>query len=231
MESEPLILVVEDEPKLSALLQDYLQVSGYSVAILDNGNLVTDYVQRHCPALVLLDLMLPGKDGLSVCRELRASSQIPVVMLTARVDEIDRLLGLELGADDYICKPFSPREVVARIKAVLRRTQQASENSKPSALQLDEEKMQARIHGKRIELTPVEFRLLRALSLRPGHVLSRTKLIDVLYNDHRIVSDRTVDSHIKNLRRKITEANDGNDPVSSVYGLGYALDWENERGS
>lgn len=193
--------------------------------------LVTDYVQRHCPALVLLDLMLPGKDGLSVCRELRASSQIPVVMLTARVDEIDRLLGLELGADDYICKPFSPREVVARIKAVLRRTQQAGENSKPSALQLDEEKMQARIHGKRIELTPVEFRLLRALSLRPGHVLSRTKLIDVLYNDHRIVSDRTVDSHIKNLRRKITEANDGNDPVSSVYGLGYALDWENERGS
>lgn len=231
MESEPLILVVEDEPKLSALLQDYLQASGYSVAILDNGNLVADYVQRHCPALVLLDLMLPGKDGLSVCRELRASSQIPVVMLTARVDEIDRLLGLELGADDYICKPFSPREVVARIKAVLRRTLQAGENSKPSALQLDEEKMQARIHGKRIELTPVEFRLLRALSLRPGHVLSRTKLIDVLYNDHRIVSDRTVDSHIKNLRRKITEANDGNDPVSSVYGLGYALDWENERGS
>lgn len=231
MESEPLILVVEDEPKLSALLQDYLQASGYSVAILDNGNLVADYVQRHRPALVLLDLMLPGKDGLSVCRELRASSQIPVVMLTARVDEIDRLLGLELGADDYICKPFSPREVVARIKAVLRRTQRAGENSKPSALQLDEEKMQARIHGKRIELTPVEFRLLRALSLRPGHVLSRTKLIDVLYNDHRIVSDRTVDSHIKNLRRKITEANDGNDPVSSVYGLGYALDWENERGS
>ncbi len=228
MEQAPLVLIVEDEPKLAALLQDYLLASGYRVGILDNGNLVAAYVQTQKPALVLLDVMLPGKDGLSVCREIRIHSLIPIILLTARVEEIDRLLGLELGADDYICKPFSPREVVARVKAVLRRTQQPLESAATSPLQLDEEKMQARIHGKRIELTPVEFRLLRALALRPGHVLSRTKLIDVLYNDHRIVSDRTVDSHIKNLRKKITEANKGSDPVTSVYGLGYALDWGKE---
>jgi two-component system, OmpR family, response regulator BaeR len=229
MEQSPLILVVEDEPKLATLLQDYLQASAFRVGILDNGNLVAAYVQTQKPALVLLDLMLPGKDGLSVCRELRASSQIPILMLTARIEEIDRLLGLELGADDYICKPFSPREVVARVKAVLRRSQNITDSARKSPLQLNEEKMQARIQGKRIELTPVEFRLLRALALRPGHVLSRAKLIDVLYNDHRIVSDRTVDSHIKNLRKKITEANQGNDPITSMYGLGYALDWEKEH--
>ena len=230
MEQAPLVLIVEDEPKLAAILQDYLLASGYRVDILDNGNLVAAYVQTQKPALVLLDVMLPGKDGLSVCCEIRSHSLTPIIMLTARVEEIDRLLGLELGADDYICKPFSPREVVARVKAVLWRTQQPLERAASSPLQLDEEKMQARIHGKRIELTPVEFRLLRALALRPGHVLSRTKLIDVLYNDHRIVSDRTVDSHIKNLRKKITEANKGSDPVTSVYGLGYALDWDNENG-
>jgi len=223
------LLVVEDEPKLAALLQDYLQAAGYRIAILDNGNDVAAYVRAQSPALVLLDLMLPGQDGLSVCRELRSFSQVPVIMLTARVEEIDRLLGLELGADDYICKPFSPREVVARVKAILRRTRLPADEMKPSPLQLDIDRMQARVNGKRLELTPVEFRLLQALAHRPGHVLSRTKLIDVLYNDHRVVSDRTVDSHVKNLRRKIAEANGGIDPVSSVYGLGYNLEWDREE--
>jgi len=220
------LLVVEDEPKLAALMRDYLQASGYQVEVLDNGNDVVAHVREHSPALVLLDLMLPGQDGLSVCRALRAFSEVPIVMVTARVEEIDRLLGLELGADDYICKPFSPREVVARVKAVLRRARDAAGEIPSSPLQLDDERMQARLHGVRLELTPVEYRLLRALAAKPGRVLSRARLIDALYLDHRVVSDRTVDSHVKNLRRKIAEANAGVDPVASVYGLGYTLEWE-----
>lgn len=225
----PTILVVEDEPKLAALLHDYLVASGYSVAVLDDGQQATAWIQAHAPAAVLLDVMLPGKDGLTICREVRALphialSQMPILMITARVEEIDRLLGLELGADDYICKPFSPREVVARVKAVLRRSQAAHAQT-VSPLQLDEERLEARLHGTLLPLTPVEFRLLRALQARPGRVMSRATLIDTLYLDHRVVSDRTVDSHIKNLRRKIADAAAGADPIVSIYGMGYKLDW------
>lgn len=220
------LLVVEDEPKLAALLRDYLEAAGYRVDVLDNGNAVVAFVREHDPALVLLDLMLPGKDGLAVCRELRAFSDVPVVMVTARIEEIDRLLGLELGADDYICKPFSPREVVARVRTILRRGRASASDAAAAPLQLDEERMQARVRGVRLELTPVEFRLLRALAARPGRVLSRARLIESLYLDHRVVSDRTVDSHVKNLRRKIADANGGVDPVASVYGLGYTLEWD-----
>jgi two-component system, OmpR family, response regulator BaeR len=180
--------------------------------------------------------MLPGKDGMSICRELRGFSDVPILMMTARVDEIDRLLGLELGADDYICKPFSPREVVARVKAVLRRTRtrtstdsHATDDAKVCPLQLDDEKLEARLHGTALPLTPVEFRLLQALLARPGRVMSRANLIDALYLDHRVVSDRTVDSHIKNLRRKIADASDGTDPIVSIYGIGYKIDWDAAR--
>ncbi len=232
--TRPTILVVEDEPKLAALLRDYLVASGYNVAVLDDGLQATAWIQAHAPAAVLLDVMLPGKDGLTICREVRALpqgslsqtplSQVPILMITARVEEIDRLLGLELGADDYICKPFSPREVVARVKAVLRRSQAAHAQT-VSPLQLDEERLEARLHGALLPLTPVEFRLLRALQARPGRVMSRANLIDTLYLDHRVVSDRTVDSHIKNLRRKIADAAAGADPIVSIYGMGYKLDW------
>jgi two-component system, OmpR family, response regulator BaeR len=225
----PTILIVEDEPKLAALLRDYLVASGYNVAVLDDGLPATAWIQAHAPAAVLLDVMLPGKDGLTICREVRALphialSQMPILMITARVEEIDRLLGLELGADDYICKPFSPREVVARVKAVLRRSQAAHAQT-VSPLQLNEERLEARLHGALLPLTPVEFRLLRALQARPGRVMSRANLIDTLYLDHRVVSDRTVDSHIKNLRRKIADAAAGADPIVSIYGMGYKLDW------
>ena len=226
MSESPRLLVVEDEPKLASLLRDYLQASGYRVDTLGNGNEVVAQVRAQSPALILLDLMLPGQDGLSVCRELRSFSEVPIIMVTARVEEIDRLLGLELGADDYICKPFSPREVVARVKAILRRVRAGNAETQATPLQLDEEKMQARVHGKRLALTPVEFRLLRALAARPGRVLSRVQLLDALYLDHRVVNDRTVDSHVKNLRRKLAEANAGIDPVGSVYGLGYKLEWD-----
>lgn len=223
------VLIVEDEPKLSALLVDYLVAAGYATAVLDDGLHAVAWIRAHAPDAVLLDVMLPGKDGMSICREVRMFSQVPILMMTARVDEIDRLLGLELGADDYICKPFSPREVVARVKAVLRRARHA-EAPEASPLHLDEEKLEARLHGTVLPLTPVEFRLLQALQARPGRVMSRANLIDALYLDHRVVSDRTVDSHIKNLRRKIADAGNGIDPIVSIYGMGYKLDWPAAEG-
>ncbi|MEM9208277.1 MAG: response regulator [Pseudomonadota bacterium] len=220
------ILIVEDEPKIAELLRDYLDQAGYRTAWLENGEAVDAWVREHSPDLVLLDLMLPGKDGLTVCQELRAHSQIPVIMVTARVDEIDRLLGLELGADDYVCKPFSPREVVARVKATLRRVSmtQADLAAPYPGLSIDEAKFEATIGEKPLDLTPVEFRLLAMLASQPGRVFSRDQLMDRIYVDGRIVSDRTVDSHVKNLRQKIASAGGDDDMIRSVYGVGYKLD-------
>jgi two-component system response regulator BaeR len=217
------VLIVEDEPKLAQLLVDYLARDGFVCESIGDGSHAIDRVRAFDPAIVLLDLMLPGKDGLAICRELRAFSTVPVIMLTARVDEIDRLLGLELGADDYLCKPYSPREVVARVRALLRRTRQWStaETAASDVLTLDRERFEARIGGRTVALTQVEFRLLAKLHERPGHVLSRAQLLDAAYVDHRVVSDRTVDSHIKNLRRKLAHAAPDVDPISSVYGVGY----------
>ena len=217
------ILVVEDEPKLAAVLSDYLRAAGYAVHVLADGREVVPRVRDHPPALLLLDLMLPGQDGLSVCRELRSFTEVPVIMVTARTEEIDRLPGLELGADDYVCKPYSPREVVARVKAVLRRLKRSRE-APEGRLRIDTETWQAALDGKPLTLTPVEFRLLEALAGRPGRVLSREQLLGRIYDDHRVVSDRTVDSHIKNLRRKLQEAAPDEDLVRSVYGIGYRLE-------
>jgi two-component system, OmpR family, response regulator BaeR len=219
------ILVVEDEPKLATLLRDYLERDGYRTTMLHDGAAVVAWVRQHAPDLVLLDLLLPGKDGLSICRELRSFSELPIIMVTARVEEIDRLLGLEIGADDYICKPFSPREVVARVRALLRRARVNAGPVSERPLQFDDDRFEARLHGKLLPLTRVEYRLLRALAEHPGHVLSRNQLMNSLYLDHRVVSDRTVDSHVKNLRRKLTEAVPDQDLLSSIYGLGYKLDW------
>jgi two-component system, OmpR family, response regulator BaeR len=224
------ILVVEDEPKLAALLVDYLRAAGYAARVLTDGRDVVPAVRASPPALVLLDLMLPGQDGFEICRELRVFSGVPIIMMTARVEEIDRLLGLELGADDYICKPYSPREVVARVRAVLRRqAQQAARLANPEAqavpgLVIEPEAYRATLEGMALDLTPVEFRLLETLAAHPGRVFSRATLLERLYDDHRIVSDRTVDSHIKNLRRKLGEAAPGRDLIQSVYGVGYRLD-------
>jgi two-component system response regulator BaeR len=216
------ILIVEDEPKLARLLQDYLVQAGYVVHCLAHGLEVVPWVRQHAPILVLLDLMLPGQDGMAVCRELRAFSAVPIIMVTARVEEIDRLLGLELGADDYICKPFSPREVVARVKAVLRRLQTPAPNAAPSGgMSLDEQRYCATLDGQPLELTPVEFRLLSTFLAHPGWVFSRSQLVDALYTDFRVVSDRTVDSHIKNLRKKIRTIRPDPEVIRSVYGIGY----------
>jgi two-component system, OmpR family, response regulator BaeR len=226
----PTILIVEDEPKLSALLADYLAAENFTPVILEDGRDVVPYVRERQPAMVLLDLMLPGRTGLDVCRELRTFSEIPVMIITARVDEIDRLLGLELGADDYVCKPFSPREVVARVKAILRRAEVRShaerdgEDAVPSPFTIDRQHHVAKLDGKELNLTPVEFRLLALLHAGAGRIYARDYLLRTLYDDHRVVADRTIDSHVKNLRKKIEAIRPGQELIRSIYGVGYRLE-------
>lgn len=223
------ILIVEDEPKLAALLVDYLRAAGLSSVVVHDGLQAVPAVHLHRPALVLLDLMLPGRDGTSICQELRTFTQVPIIMMTARVEEVDRLLGLALGADDYLCKPYSPRELVARVQAQLRRAAwTASPTSAPTpanGLVIDENALRVTVAGLVLELTPAEFRLLRTLSSQPGRVFSRDQLLDQLHDDGRAVTDRAVDSHIRNLRRKLQSAPGGVDPIRSVYGVGYAYEW------
>ncbi|PKM04273.1 MAG: two-component system response regulator BaeR [Gammaproteobacteria bacterium HGW-Gammaproteobacteria-6] len=214
------VLVVEDEPKLAALLRDYLQAAGHRVACIDDGLAVEPAVRAKMPDLILLDIMLPGRDGLEICKALRTFTNVPIMLITARVEEIDRLLGLDLGADDYICKPFSPREVVARARAILRRLARPVE----PGLHLDAAAYRATFNGSDLELTPVEFRLLACLAGAPGRVFSRDHLMDRLYDDHRVVTDRTVDSHVKNLRRKLEQASPEQDLIHSIYGVGYKLE-------
>lgn len=223
---EHTVLVVEDEPKIAALLGDYLKNDGYGYHWIDNGNNVVEWVTNNKPDLILLDLMLPGKDGLTLCREIRAFSEVPIIMVTARVEEIDRLLGLELGADDYVCKPFSPREVIARIKSVLRRIVRVADQQETGYLGIliDKPSFRAAIDGQPLELTPVEFRLLSTLLSQPGRVFARNQLMDKVYTDGRVVSDRTMDSHVKNLRQKLAEHLPDTDIIHSVYGVGYRLE-------
>ena len=215
------ILIVEDEEKLARLLRDYLVQEGFEVSVLHRGDEVEPWMQEHPVDLVLLDLMLPGKSGLDLCKALRARTpDLAIIMVTARVDEIDRLLGLELGADDYICKPFSPREVVARAKAVLRRARRGAAVS-DSGLALDDAGFKASLGGKDLGLTAVEYQLLKVLAAHPGRIYTRDQLMDAMYRDERIVSDRTVDSHIKKIRRKIAAVAPDREVIHSLYGVGY----------
>jgi two-component system response regulator BaeR len=228
------VLVVEDEAKLAALQRDYLAAAGFDVDVLGDGRGVVERVLAAPPDLLVLDLMLPGEDGLSICRRLREHSAVPIIMVTARVDEVDRLLGLELGADDYLCKPFSPRELVLRVRAILRRAAATRHGAdgrddvlRHADLALDLARHRCTLGDTTIELTPVEFRLLAALMQSPGRVLSRQQLQGVAYEDHRVVSDRTIDSHVRNLRQKLGDQGEGDDAralLRSVYGVGYALD-------
>ncbi len=213
------ILIVEDEQRLADIQRDYLQQAGYATACLNDGTAVIPWVKENSPALILLDLMLPGKDGLEICKEIRNFSSVPIIMVTARVEEIDRLLGLELGADDYICKPFSPREVIARVKAVLRRSSDTTLSKQ--VLQLDQERYIAILQGQNLDLTAVEFQLLNILAEQPGRIFTRDQLMDRIYSDRRIVCDRTIDSHIKKLRKKIGAVAADVDIIRSVYGVGY----------
>ncbi len=223
MNSANSILIVEDEPKLASLLADYLRQAGYDSQWVDDGNRVIDAIKTENPTAVLLDIMLPGRDGISLCREIRTFSQVPILMVTARVEEVDRLLGLELGADDYICKPFSPREVVSRVKAVLRRAR-GIETPAKSGFELDENRLEVRFEQHAAALTAVEFQLLKRLASEPGRIFSRDQLMSYMYNDHRIVSDRTIDSHIKKLRKKLAETWPAREFIHSVYGAGYRFE-------
>ncbi|AVP99030.1 two-component system response regulator BaeR [Ahniella affigens] len=230
------IAIVEDEIKIAELIRDYLRREGYESVLVHDGDAAMALLRTERFDLVILDLMLPGRDGMAICRELRSFSTVPVIMLTARVEEVDRLLGLELGADDYVLKPFSVRELVARVRAQLRRVQQwgaapgllsavPADAAHSDLPELDEHRMEVRL-GPAVEtLTPVEFRLLRALMHRPGQILSRAQLLDALYLDHRVVSDRTVDSHVKNVRKKLANLAPERDCLNSVYGLGYRFEW------
>ncbi|MCE1191676.1 MAG: response regulator [Acidovorax sp.] len=223
------ILVIEDEPDIAAIVVDYLRHAGYTVEHQAEGRAALASMLTQPPDLTLLDIMLPGMDGLEILRQARRHTEHPIIMLTARVEEVDRLIGLELGADDYICKPFSPREVVARAKAVLRRTAAAHEapatTTAAAALMLDESHWQATLHGTPLGLTRREFRLLQVLAHQQGRIFSRAQLLDQAYEDTLDVNERAIDSHIKNLRKKLKAASaDGRDWIRSVYGVGFALD-------
>jgi two-component system, OmpR family, response regulator BaeR len=224
--AEKRILVVEDERKIARLIQDYLEKEGFRVMILFRGDEVIPQVKRTPPDLIILDVMLPKMDGMAVCRELRKFSAIPVIMLTARVDEIDRLLGLELGADDYICKPFSPREVVARVKAVLRRYHlRVVEPDKIvfGPFKLDDTRHYVSIDDRELNLTPSEFKILKAMLAQPEKAFSRSELIIRVQGYEFEGYERTIDSHIKNLRKKIAAFQPGRDVILSIYGVGYKL--------
>ena len=217
------ILIVEDEEKLALLLSDYLKQAHFVPFCLHNGLDAVSWIKEHQPDLILLDLMLPGRDGLEICKEIRTFSNVPIIMLTARIQEIDRVLGLEIGADDYICKPFSPREVIARVKAVLRRmTTPFTDNVK--GLVLNEACYKAIYNNVDLGLTVVEFKLLSILRNNSGRILSRDQLMEKIYPDERVVSDRTIDSHIKNLRKKISIVSPDKELVHSVYGVGYKFE-------
>lgn len=225
------ILIVEDEEKLARLEADYLHNAGFDSHHLADGLEVIPWLKDNPVDLILLDLMLPGRDGLELCRDIRRISTVPIIMVTARIEEVDRLLGLELGADDYICKPFSPREMVARVKAVLRRQQpQAAELADPE-LKLDPQSFRVQAGKLEIELTLVEFQLLQALYQQPGRIFSRSRLMDLIYQDQRIVSDRTIDSHIKKLRKKLDELLPEQELIHSVYGAGYRYEAQAKTGS
>jgi two-component system response regulator BaeR len=225
MSASPLrILVVEDDPKIASLLVDYLRHDGFDASSLADGVQALQAIEQDTPDAIVLDLMLPGMDGLAVCQAVRQFSDVPILMLTARVEEVDRLMGLDSGADDYVCKPFSPREVMARVRALVRRSKGRVVQTPASAWSFDEAAKRIAWRGQWLTLTPVEYRILHLLMGHPGRIYSRAQLLDQIHNDLRDVSDRAVDSHIKNVRRKLQAAVPGLDCIASVYGLGYRFD-------
>jgi two-component system response regulator BaeR len=219
------VLVVEDDDKIASLIADYLRAAGFTPERHASGEGVVAAVQQRAPAAILLDLMMPGMDGIEVCKALRRFSSVPIIMVTARIDEIDRLLGLELGADDYVCKPCSPREIIARVKAQVRRAEgRVAGQSAGGGFTIDEAAQRVRFGEKPISLTPVEFRLVRRLLESPGRVFSRDQLLDAIHEDFRDVSDRAVDTHVKNIRRKIAAVAPAVECIHSVYGVGYRFE-------
>ena len=217
------ILIVEDEPTLGELVQDYLRAAGFDTVVIHDGSDAAQWLQHQQADLIVLDLMLPGMDGIELCKLIRKSADTPIVMATAKVEEIDRILGLNIGADDYICKPYSPKELIARIRAILRRVHPLGEENS-ATIKLNPDQLSLSIDGKTSELTLIEFRLFELLSREPGKIFSRQYIMDNIYNDYRVVSDRTVDSHIKKLRKKIQELSPNKQLIHSIYGAGYKFE-------
>jgi len=217
------VLVVEDDRKISDLLQNYLRASGYVAEAAYDGRDALRQIERQVPDAVILDWMLPGLDGISVCQAVRAFSDVPILMLTARIDEVDRLLGLDTGADDYVCKPFAPREVIARIRALLRRAEgRVKTSTKP--WEIDDASFRISWRGQWLPLTRIEFMMFRLLLSRPGRVYSRDQLLASVHDSQRDISDRAIDTHIKNLRKKVQAVEPAMDCIASVYGVGYRFD-------
>ncbi|WP_372872400.1 response regulator [Shewanella sp.] len=217
------VFIVEDEKNIAEVMQMYLQTEGLETRVFHDGSDVVEAVKSDKPSLVLLDLMLPGKDGLSICQELRVFSELYIIMTTARVEEVDRLLGLDTGADDYVCKPYSARELTARVRAVLRRLDGKLTAAGPS-LKVDESALSLSFGGQTVVLTALEFRLFNLLYSQPNRIYSRSQILDLLYSDFRVLSDRTVDSHIRNLRKKLAGLNTEQEMIRSIYGLGYRFE-------
>ncbi|MEW5837326.1 MAG: response regulator [Pseudomonadota bacterium] len=225
-QTAPPVLLVEDDAKIADMLLNYLQAQGWQTLHARDGHEALRLARHHAPSVILLDLMLPGLDGMEVCRQVRAFSGVPIIMLTARVDEIDRLMGLESGADDYVCKPFSPREVVARVKAQWRRVSgQLGGASSSPGFEVREDAQRILWQGRILDLTDYEYRLLKVLLSRPGRVFSRAQLQDALQGEQfKDTSDRTIDSHIRNLRRKLESVRAEGSGISTVYGSGYRFE-------
>lgn len=224
------IFIIEDEKELAELVRDYLIQANYEVEIFNDGQTGLQAALQDNPDLIILDLMLPRLDGLGVCRKLREVSNVPIIMVTALTEEIDRLLGLKLGADDYVCKPFSPKELVARVQAVLRRAH--SQPAQKALFKIDESQQRIWYKQKTLNLTPTEFRLLALFLKHVGQIFSRGQLLDHLNPDSFEVTDRVIDSHIKNLRRKISETADTGSKhewIHSVYGVGYRFDYDENQ--
>ena len=217
------VLVEEDDRKISDLLLNYLRVDGYEATAVYDGREAVQQISPRAPDAVILDWMLPGLDGIGVCKAVRAFSDVPILMLTARVDELDRLLGLDTGADDYVCKPFGPREVVARVRALLRRAS-GRVIALPQPWLVEEASFRISWLGQWLPLTRIEFMVFRTLLARPGRVFSRAQLLSSVHDSQRDISDRAIDTHVKNLRKKIQAIDPGCDCIASVYGLGYRFD-------
>jgi two-component system, OmpR family, response regulator BaeR len=216
------ILIVEDESDLSAIIASHVTAAGFRAKVVDDGLEALAEIQRESPDLIVLDIMLPGMDGVALCRAVRAFSDVPIIMVTAMVQEIDRLLGLETGADDYLCKPFSPRELVARIKVVLRRQRKPDEDMR--LIDVDEPTRTVRIRSQPLDLTPAEYSLFVTMAKRPGTIYTRAQLLDLTSPDSLDVNDRVIDTHVKNIRRKLAVLIPDVDIIHSVYGLGYRVE-------